>query len=396
MRKYIDTKLNFNDFQSVAKVTNKTPRQIFIEQQDALERSVGLSSTLIKDHARQTAFFKDSAAYQFPIDAFQVIDFTINLPLNKYWAQELVPIRYGGGAAESIAAFRNNIALAEGRLAGGNTNEVPLVGITDEKIVSPVYAIKLGILLGTLDLMKAETINYDILERHENALRTSYWREIELFGFEGNLGIGNITSGSSTGFKGGLLNQPITGDGAVGYSILTDAQWSTYTVNDFVEMVVGAAAKMKQSLRFNRDYFPNKCLIPPTLWTHLQKAAVVGALGAADGTGIAMSNFEYVRRELKNRLGVDVEFVELPYLDAGAETTQGFPIEVSGVGLTGRVILYRHDEKVFKMPITMALTGGAALPSPTEDGIRKNYVAFAGPPLVIYPEAIYYIDNKAA
>ena len=171
--RYIDTKLAFNDIQSVAKVTGKTPRQVFIEQEQAKQAMSALPVNLIKDHARQTAFFKDSAAYQFPIDAFQVIDFTINLPLNKYWAQELVPIRYGGGAAESIAAFRNNIALAEGRLAGGNTNEVPLVGITDEKVVSPVYAIKLGILLGTVDLMKAETINYDILERHENALRTS-------------------------------------------------------------------------------------------------------------------------------------------------------------------------------------------------------------------------------
>ena len=210
------------------------------------------------------------------------------------------------------------------------------------------------------------------------------------------MGIGNITTGASTGFKGGLLNQPITGENAVGYKILTAANWTTFDVNDFVELIVGAAAEMKQSLRFNRDYFPNTCAIPPKLWSELQKAAVVGAVGSSDGTGIAMSNFEYVRRELRNRLGIDVEFVELPYLDAGAKTTQGFPIEQSGVGLTGRIVLYRNDEKVFKMPITMALTGGAALPSPTEDGIRKNYVAFAGPPLVMYPEAIYYIDNKAA
>jgi hypothetical protein len=392
--RYIDTKLSFNDIQSVAKVTGKTSRQVFIEQEQAKQAMSALPVNLIKDHARQTAFFKDSAAYQFPIDAFQVIDFTINLPLNKYWAQELVPIRYGGGAAESIAAFRNNIALAEGRLAGGNTNEVPLVGITDEKVVSPVYAIKLGILLGTVDLMKAQTINYDILERHENALRTSYWREIEYMAFEGNLGIGNITSSSSTGFRGGLLNQPVTGDGAVGYTLRT-VDWDTIDVNGFVDMFVETVGKMKQSLRYNRDFFPNTCAMGPKLWTLLQKAAVVGTVGASDGTGIAMSNLEYIRREVRNRISMDVDFIELPYLDEGAEATQGFPIEQSGANSNGRVVIYRNDEKVFKMPITMALTGGAALPSPTEDGIRKNYVAFAGPPLVMYPEAIYYIDNAA-
>ncbi len=390
----IDLKLNFNDINSVAKATNKSPRQVFLEQQAQLEQMTGIQSTLLDGFAKQTNFFKDGMEGQFPVDAFQILDLTVNLPLNKYWAQELVPIRYGGGASESIAFFRNNIALAEGRLAGGNTNEVPLVGLSDQKIVGPIYAIKLGILLGTIDLMKAEQINYDILERHENALRTSYWREIEYMAFEGNLGLGGITTASDA-FKGGLLNQPITGDNAVGYKDLEDS-WSTFDVNQFTEMLVGVAGTMKESLRYQRDYFPDTVLIPPTLWTQLQKSAVIGAVANASGAGVATSNFEYIRRELQNRLGIDVTFVELPYLDVGAKTTKGFPIENAGANSKGRVVMYRKDEKVMKLPITMALTGGATLPSPTEDGLRKNYVAFAGPILMVYPEAVFYIDNDEA
>lgn len=384
-------KLNFQDINSVAKSSNKTARQVFLERQEQLERMNGVQSTLLKDYARQTNYFKDGAEGQFPVDAFQILDLTVNLPLNKFWAQELVPIRYGGGAAESIAFFRQNVALSEGRLAGGNTNEIPLVGITDEKVVGPIYAIKLGILLGAVDLMKAETINYDLLERHEMALRTSYWREIEQFAFSGNLGIAGITT-SSDAFKGGLLNQPTA---SVGYKALTDAQWSTYDVNNFVDMFVGAVAQMKRDLRFNRDFFPNKVLVPPTLMTAMQAAALVGDLGTG-GAGIATSIFEYIRQEVRNRLSIDVTFEELPYLDSGAIATDGFFVEQAGANSTGRVVIYRQDEKVIKLPITMGLTGGAALPSPTEDGIRKNYVAFAGPLLVVYPETIYYIDNKAA
>lgn len=389
--RFIDTKLNFQTYNANAKAQGKTPRQVFLEQQEQIEKMNGKTSTLLKDFAAQTAFLTDGAEGQFPVDAFQILDLTVNLPLNKFWAQELVPIRYGGGAAESIAFFRQNIALAEGRLAGGNTNEIPLVGTTDEKIVGPIYAIKLGILLGAVDLMKAETINYDLLERHEMALRTSYWREIEQFAFVGNLGIAGITT-SSDAFKGGLLNQPTT---SVGYTALTDAQWSTYDVNDFVDMFVGAVAQMKQDLRFNRDFLPNKVLVPPTLMTAMQAAALVGDLGSS-GAGIATSIFEYIRREVQNRLSVDVTFEELPYLDNGAIATNGFFVEEDGANSTGRVVIYRQDERVIKLPITMALTGGAALPSPTEDGIRKNYVAFAGPLLVVYPETIHYIDNKAA
>lgn len=390
MQRFIDMKLNFQDINSVAKSSNKTARQVFLERQEQLERMNGIQSTLLKDYARQTNYFKDGAEGQFPVDAFQILDLTVNLPLNKFWAQELVPIRYGGGAAESIAFFRQNVALSEGRLAGGNTNEIPLVGITDEKVVGPIYAIKLGILLGAVDLMKAETINYDLLERHEMALRTSYWREIEQFAFSGNLGIAGITA-SSDAFKAGLLNQPTT---LVGYEALTDAQWTTYDVNNFVDMFVGAVAKMKKDLRFNRDFFPNKVLVPPTLMTAMQAAALVGDLGTG-GAGIATSIFEYIRQEVRNRLSIDVTFEELPYLDAGSIATDGFFVEEAGANDTGRVVIYRQDEKVIKLPITMGLTGGAALPSPTEDGIRKNYVAFAGPLLVVYPETIYYIDNKA-
>jgi hypothetical protein len=389
--RFIDTKLNFQTYNANAKAQGKTPRQVFLEQQEQIEKMNGKTSTLLKDFAAQTAFLTDGAEGQFPVDAFQILDLTVNLPLNKFWAQELVPIRYGGGAAESIAFFRQNIALAEGRLAGGNTNEIPLVGTTDEKIVGPIYAIKLGILLGAVDLMKAETINYDLLERHEMALRTSYWREIEQFAFVGNLGIAGITT-SSDAFKGGLLNQPTA---TVGYTALTDAQWTTFDVNDFVDMFVGAVAQMKQDLRFNRDFLPNKVLVPPTLMTAMQAAALVGDLGSG-GTGITTSIFEYIRREVQNRLSVDVTFEELPYLDNGAIATNGFFVEEDGANSTGRVVIYRQDERVIKLPITMALTGGAALPSPTEDGIRKNYVAFAGPLLVVYPETIHYIDNKAA
>ena len=166
-------------------------------------------------------------------------------------------------------------------------------------------------------------------------------------------------------------------------------------INNFVDMFVGAVATMKKDLRFNRDFFPNKVLVPPTLMTAMQAAALVGDLGSS-GAGIATSIFEYIRQEVRNRLSIDVTFEELPYLDAGAIATDGFFVEQSGANSTGRVVIYRQDEKVIKLPITMGLTGGAALPSPTEDGIRKNYVAFVGPLLVVYPETIYYIDNKAA
>jgi hypothetical protein len=383
--RFIDNKIDFTDY----KVKGKTVREAFIEMEAEKEKYGRGTTSLIKDHAKNTQYFHDAEANQFPIDAFQVLDLTINLPLNKYWAQELVPIRYGGGAVESFAFFRSNVGLAEGRLAGGNTNEVPLVSISTEKVTVPIYAIKLGIVLGMLDLMKAETVNFSLIERHESALRTSYWREIEHFAFEGNVNIGDITTSTSNFFPG-LLNIPVSGAG-IYYKIEASEQWSAHDVAEWTTALLTMFATMKQNVRYNRDYFPNTVLVPPTAWTLLQAPATL-----ASGTvGMAQSIMQYVQTEIKSRLQIEVEFIELPYLDANASSTLGFPIEASGAGSTGRIVAYRKDEKVLKLPITMALTGGATLPSPTEDALRKNYVSFTGPLAIVYPESIGYLDNKA-
>ncbi len=273
--RFIDTKyVDFNDVKASAKVQNKTIRQAFIEMEAEKEKFSRGTSDLVKDYTKNTQYFGDSEAGQFPVDAFQVLDLTINLPLNKYWAQELVPIRYGGGAVESFAFFRNNVGMAEGRLAGGNTNEIPLVSVSSQKITVPIYAIKLGIVLGMVDLMKSETINFDILERHEGALRLSYWREIEYFAFDGNVGIGDITTSTSNFFPG-LLNIPTTGSG-IYYGAEATEQWGSHNVSEWTTALLGVAGSMKRNVRFNRDFFPNVVAVGPEVWTLLQAPAVIG------------------------------------------------------------------------------------------------------------------------
>lgn len=388
--------MTFNDYNIIAQGQGKTIRQVYKEVQANYEGIMRGTSEILDGYAKDTQYFHDSkfftdesSAGMYPIDAFQLLDLTVNLPLNKFWAQELVPMRLGGGAVESFAFFRSNIGIANARLAGGNSNSVPLVAISDEKVVIPIYPIRLGILLGDVDMMKSEQVNYGLLERHEMALRTSYWKEIELFAFQGNVNIGDITT-STSNFYPGLLNIAVSGAG-IYYRILTSEQWSSHDIDEWTYDFITAVATMKKNLRYQRDYFPNTILLPPTVWTLLQKKAVIGT-----DAGIALSILEYIQRQIKARLQIDVTFVELPYLDKNAVSSDGFFVEEDGAGSAGRIVIYRNDEKCIKLPIAMPLTGGAALPSPTEAGIRKNYLAFAGPLAIVYPETIGYIDNKSA
>ena len=393
--------MTFNDYESLANGQDKSIRQIYKESQSKLETTMRGSSDLMDGYIKDTQYFHDSkfftdasSAGLYPIDAFQVLDLTINLPLNKFWAQELVPMRMGGGAVESFAFFRSNVGLATARLAGGNSNKVPLVAISDEKVVVPIYPIRLGILLGDVDMMKSDQVNYGLLERHEQALRTSYWKEIELFAMQGNVNIGDITT-STDNFHPGLLNIPVSGSG-IYYTIGTSEQWASHDIKEWTAKIVTAVGTMKKNLRYQRDYFPNRIALPPSVWTLMQNPAVLGDVASSGGAGVAMSILAYIQKAVKDRLQIDVEFVELPYLDTGAVSNDGFFVEEDGAGSAGRIVIWRKDSKVIKLPIAMPLTGGAALPSPTEAGIRKNYLAFVGPLAIVYPESIGYIDNKAA
>jgi hypothetical protein len=388
------TDMTFSDYNTLAKQGSMSIRQAFKNAQASLEGKTDLTDSYIKDtqYFNDSKFFTDaSSAGLYPIDAFQVLDLTINLPLNKFWAQELVPMRMGGGAVESFAFFRANIGVANARLAGGNTNSVPLVSISDEKVVVPIYPVRLGILLGDVDMMKSEQVNYGILDRHESALRTSYWKEIELFAMEGNVNIGDITT-STDNFHPGLLNIPVTGEGI--YYKADTTQWSAHTTKTWTALLVEAVATMKKNLRYQRDYFANRIALPPSVWTLMQEPAVIGS--GTEQSSVVVSILEYVQKQIKSRLQVDVEFIELPYLDAGAKDDDGFFVESSGANSLGRIVIWRKDEKVAKLPIAMPLTGGAALPSPTEAGIRKNYLAFVGPLALVYPESFGYIDAPAA
>ena len=389
---------NFNDYNVLALQNKKTLRETYKEVQANLEMTMRGNSTLLDSYKKDTQFyrdakfFKDDSSGLYPIDAFQVLDLTLNLPLNKFWAQELLPMRLGGGAVESFAFFRTNVGVASGRLAGGNTNEVPLVAIGDEKITVPIYPIRLGMLIGDVDLMKSEQVNYGILERQESAVRTSYWREIELFAFQGNVNIGDITT-STSNFYPGLFNIATSGAG-ITYKAEATTAWASLTTSGWTTNLLAIIKSMKKAVRYNRDYYPNTVLIPPTAWDYLQAPAVIGS--GTEQAGLAVSILDYVTKQIKLRLGVEVEFIEMPYLDPNAQSTDGFWVEASGANSTGRMVFYRKDEKVIKLPIAMPLTGGATLPSPTEGGIRKNFLAFAGPLAIVYPETISYYDNKGA
>jgi len=373
-------------------ISGKSLTQYVLDSEETEKQSV----VSFKDSKKGLMKFADDFASpnQFAVSGFELFDLTPNLPMSQFFHQGLMPVRVGGGFAETVSALRLSYQMAKMRLAGGNTNQAYTSDSLPEKITVPAYAFLYGLVIGEVDWMKSSSVAYDILGYKLEALRLSYQRELDYFAFLGNEGINGITS-SSDNFAGGLLNQDYT-NGYVGQEV-ADTDWSTWDVEDFINKFIEIFTNLRVLNRFTAELIPDTVAFPTELWTRFAQPAVVGTVGASSGAGVATSIFDYLKQQIRNVLGRDVNFVELPYLSKNADadyTTAG--IVANGANETGRIVFYKNSERALRMHVTMPLVGGALAYSPTEFGYRQNHIAVVSTPLIVYPTTIYYLDNASA
>lgn len=348
-------------------------------------------STAMTDLGTKGGLIKTGDEYmapnQFALSGYELFDLAPNLPLSQFYHQGIMPVRVGGGYAETVSGLRLSWGLASGRLAGGNTNEVNVVNVMPSKFTVPAYTIKFGIVQGTVDLMKSAQVAYDVYGYKLEALRMSYQRELDYFAFLGNLGINGITE-SSANFEGGLLNAK----GVVEEDASTD--WSTWGIEDFITEFVKIFTNLLTLNRFDQTIVADTVVFPPELWERFAQPAVVGTVGTANGTGVVTSVIEYLKQQLKIRVKRDINFVELPYISKEAtETYTTAGIVAKGKNGTGQIIFYRNSDKVLRMPIPMPLIGGPLQPSPTEDGLRQNFLSVVATPMFVYPTSVCRLSN---
>lgn len=393
MRKFdgieLSQKLNGMTIDNAIEYANKTNKTLL---ETFLENEMGNPQGILKLMDTKKGLVKTGDEYaspnQFAVSGYELFDLTPNLPLAQFFHQGIMPVRVGGGFAETVSALRLSYALAKKRLAGGSTNEVNVPEVTPVKISVPAYTFKFGIVQGQVDLLKSASVAYDVLGYKLEVMRLSYQRELDFFAFLGNLGINDITTSSAT-FAGGLLNSAEVD----AEEVISD--WADWTVEDFITNFVRIITYLKTLNRWNMDVIPDTVVFPPELWERFAQPAVVGAVGASSGAGVAMSNLDYLKQQLSVRLGRAFNIVELPYISVHADedyTTAG--IVAKGEQNGGQIIFMRNSDKVVRMPIAMPLVGGQLAWSPTEDGYRQNFLAVVGCPMFVYPTGVYRLYNK--
>lgn len=392
----------FQDSIKSAERNRMTLREYIVTQEKMIEdpRVRGFLDSITPElHSARKAesgYFKDGAEAQFAYNGFTVLDLNIRRPLFNTFAMKHVPHIYGGGAVETDKGFFMNYATQHGRLASGNNNKVNLVKSNVETLEAPILPITLGLFVGQVDLMKAETIGYDVIGVEGEAVRYSYQVELDKFAFVGHRGIDG-TSTDHTGMARGLIN--LTSDDADIIDLETDTSYS-FTVKDLTamstpeltEVFTGEYTRFAESVVFQADKLPNKWLLWPQLFAKLTKPAYI-----TDQAGtVFRSHLEYIKAQVneiaKSYGGPEVMFDVLPYLSPSSEFVNFDPLlNEDGTNDNGRTILYRQDPYILRSRLALDLTPGAIVYDPANNGMRRNYIAFIGTPLVFYK--VRYIDN---
>lgn len=344
--------------------------------------------------------FKDGVDEQFARNGYTVLDLNLRRPAFNSFAFKHVPHIYGGGAVETDKGFFVKPITRQGRLASGNNNKVNLVGDASETLEAPILPITLGLSIGYIDQLKADTIGYDKIGVQHEAVRMSYELEKDAFAFVGHRGIdGTNTDGA--GMARGLIN--FSSDDAVISDLetkvydtpITNKTFQTMNTRELISVITQEYVEFIKQVSFDASFAPNKWLVSPEILASLSQPAYLSVAGT-----VYQSQLEYVNKTLevlrKTYGAPEIWIEQLPYLAPYTAQSQFAEyMHEDGTNNNGRTVMYRQDPYIMRSRLALDLTPGALVYDVVNNVFRRNYIAFLGTPLLYYPKQIRYIDNGA-
>ncbi len=395
----------FKDAQEGAKTRNITLDEMVYNLErrfDDPRAEVSLTDAMKEYHSaiKSETRFQDGAEEQFAYNGYTMLDLNLRRPAYRAFGLQHMPVIYGGGAVETDKGFFFRPTTRGGRLASGENNKVNLVNANYETLEAPILPITLGLSIGIINQLKADTISFDVIGANHEAVRLSYSIELDKFLMVGHRGIDG-TNVDGAEMARGLINLK-SGDAIISdletkvYSpALVNKQFETMTTPELIAVMGTEYREFGQEVAYDGNFMPNKWLVGPKVIAALSAPAHITVAGT-----VYQSQLDYLTAQFRVWARAfeapEVYIQALPYLDPIGDMT-GFDavLNEDGTNDTGRTILYRQDPYVMRARIALDLTPGALVFDAANNAVRRNYVAFIGTPLLFYPGQVRYIDNGA-
>lgn len=347
-----------------------TLREQYIQQEIEKEKLYNGGRSLLG----KTGFSADDAGSLFLSNGLEYIDPILHKPLYRYFALRDIPHMMVGGALETSSYFKTNYSINTGdaSLASGNGNVITLVKAQLEKFSTRIQPRAYMLEIGHIDSLKAKQVGFDVMSLFDEGVRHQYNLEKDNIAYNGLVEF-SVTSNPSEGLIN-ASNVPTT---------TLETPLEDMTGTEIVSAITGAILDTYSEMAFDARYLPDRLLVDPAIYKKLVlPLAVIGESGATATTGVSV--LQYLKQAISNTVAeenISVAILPLPYL------------ATAGTAGTGRMVLYKYDSDVLRLPIGMDLTRGATLFDISSVSTKTLYTAFIGELQILRKVAIRYIDN---
>ena len=258
-------------------------------------------------------------------------DNKLNEPLTSVTWDRDMPVRTGGGWSDTIATFNVSYATSGGTANGlmsNNSNELPVIQADIGKDLARTFTWGQIIKVPMVDQEKLSKIGRSLDDILNKGLRLSHDKTLDQ-----NVYLGYPEYGSY-----GLVNNPnittITADPHTPAG--TDTEWAKKTPDEILADINNALAATYIASEYDDNGMANHILIPFPQYTRLATAK----LGADSDVSILKYLME---NNIASQQGIDLTI---------------FPSKWcvnAGTGNKDRMVLYRNDEDMVRMDITVPL-----------------------------------------
>lgn len=291
----------------------------------------------------------------------------LNEPLTSTTWDRDMPVKYGGGLAETTSNYFVDYATTGGNALGlinNSSNDIPIIQANTSKDIYKTYLWSNNLQIPLIDQQKLQSIGRNLDDMLDNGIRLNYNKTLDymvyygvpeenVYGLVNNTSI--TTQTASTGAAGSTLWSKKTAD-----EIL-------YDVNEVINDAWAAA-------QYSRDGIPNQILLPPSQFTYITSQKVSSA------GNVSILNF-LLENNIAKANGVDLAITPCRQC-IGAGTSS-----------KDRMVAYVNDESKVYIDILQELKRMMTQPSVEKMAYLTNYMANIGQVKFLYTQCVQYVDG---
>lgn len=296
-------------------------------------------------------------------------DMLVRTPLSSSTYSRDIPIRVGGGWAETVSAMQVGYGISGGSGAGmvhaGGSNGIPMVQANFEKGMYKAHMIAAGTRVMWIDMQRGNMTGRNLDSLLRDGLRLSYDKHVDE----------NTYVGFARYKTTGLVNNPdvvVTNAAAVGISNAT--AWKSKTPDQILADVNNSILTAWAASEYDLDAVPNHVLMP---YEQLNYIATTKVTELADKT--------IMKYLLENNVASQ----------NGSDLFIGATVWCKGAGEGGkdRMLVYCNKERFLAMdelvPLTRAMTG----PNTEQFCYDTAYAGNLSEVQTFYDQTMIYMDG---